>query len=153
MEIQIKLGKHSEICKPSHVTEVHWNEMYANKPLMHLNPNYEMYQAIEDRGFSFTLGAYAGDKLVGYSTSFIHTHLHDMSFLFCQNDMIFVEKEYRNTSTAGLQLVRATEKEASTRGARMMLWHARSDTPFTALLSRLRYSTEEVVYSKDLKGT
>lgn len=128
----------------------HYDEVALHKDLMVLRPRWEVYHLMQEAGTLFALGARVDGLLVGYSASFIADHLHYASLRYAQNDVLFVAPEHRKTRL-GIRLISETETEAKARGARMMLWHAKPQTPLDFLLSRSdRYSVQDVIYSKRL---
>lgn len=153
MQISIKLGSQAEVTSLPDLLEEHWDEVAKNKQLMILKPDIQLYQDLEDRGLMFTLVAKEDEKVIGYSINFVQYHLHYNDLLYCQNDVLFVKKEYRTTSSVGLKLMRETEKEAIRRGAKQMLWHAKEHTTLAAILPRMKYTVQDIVFSKQLKET
>jgi predicted GNAT superfamily acetyltransferase len=127
----------------------HWEEVAKNKEVMVLKPNIEMYKKLEDANNLLSIFAYADGYLVGYSCSFIIQHLHYADLCVCQNDIIFLNKEYRDT-ILGLKLIKETEKRAKERGAKLILWHAKKDSSLDKILPRMGCSLQEVVHSKQL---
>ena len=69
--------------------------------------------------------------------------------LYCHNDVLFVAKEYRR-GRLGLGLIRATEREAKKRGAQMVSWHAKQGTALEALMPRLGYGVQDIIYSREV---
>jgi GNAT superfamily N-acetyltransferase len=114
-----------------------------------LNIDFPRYQSLQDAGAVIAIAAFDGYKIVGYSTAVISGHLYNPAAVCCASDALFVRKEYRNGST-GLRLIRATEKLASERGARMMLWHTRAGTSLAKILKKRGYIPADVVVMKEL---
>lgn len=127
----------------------HWDEVAKNKHLMVLKPDHETYRKVEREGNLLILCAYRNGSVVGYSCSFIYPHMHYSDLSVCSNDVLFVHKDHRN-SPVGLQLIRKTEKVGSARGARLMLWHAKPETPLDKIMQRMRYGVQDIIYSKEI---
>ena len=127
----------------------HREELTTNKKLMELNPDEDRYDKAEEDGVLLTLAAYEGDRLIGYSLTFIGSHLHYANFILANNDVIFVTKEFRKTKV-GLQLIKETERLSKERGAAMVFWHAKENTALAALLPRMGCSVQDIIYSKEL---
>lgn len=129
----------------------HYEEVARNKSVMKLDPDWDRYQKLEDEGWLFGLGAWVetpkSNQLVGYSFNIIGPHLHYSSMRYAQNDVLFVLKEARR-SRIGLQLIYDTEREARSRGATLMLWHAKQHTTLERLMPRLGYQVQDIIYSK-----
>lgn len=128
---------------------MHWEEVALNKEVMVLKPDVARYQDLEASGVLHSLVAYAGDQIVGYSVNFLTSNLHYADLVYVQNDVLFVHPDYRKSSV-GRRLIQATEVLAKELGARMMLWHAKPDTPLSALLPRAGYGVQDVMFSKVL---
>lgn len=135
--------------KALHLFEEHWQEVALNKALMVLKPDEAKYLQLEETGAFFGLAAYDGDEIVGYSGNFIGTHMHYAGLRYCNNDVLFVAKGHR-ASPLGLRLIRETVAEAARRGARLMLWHGKQDTPLADLLPKMDYKVQDVIYSREL---
>lgn len=129
--------------------ELHWEEVAQNKSLMVLKPDYEKYRQIEAMGKMFGVFAYYEGSIVGYSVNIIDTHLHYSDLISCSNDVLFLDPVFRDTPL-GLRLKKATEVEAKARGARLMLWHAKENSPFAAILAKQKYNVQDIIYSKQL---
>ena len=129
--------------------EEHYEEIALNKKVMVLKPNWDVYYKAEELGTMFMFLAMKGDECLGYSLNFVINHLHYADLDYCQNDILFVQKEHRN-SRLGLKLMRATENHAKLLGCKLMLWHCKEKTPLNEILPRLNYGVQDIVYSKEL---
>lgn len=127
----------------------HREELATHKGIMRLNPNFAVYEKAEQEGSFFALGAYDGKELVGYSGSFLFMHLHYADLAVCQNDLLYVKNEYRNSSV-GLKLIKKTEQSAIEKGARFMLWHVKPETTMHKLMPKLGGAVQDIIYSKEL---
>ena len=142
--------------RPSNVDEMlanagelfseHWEEIALNKQVMVLKPDEGKYRAAEANGMLLILAAFEGDKVVGYSVNIVTNHLHYADLMTCNNDLLFVT-ESKRSGRLGLQLIRATEKAAKERGARLMLWHAKQGTPLEKMMPRLGYGVQDIIFS------
>lgn len=138
-----------EILGGADLLAAHWDEIALNKQVMQLNPDAERYRALEAQGMLLILGAYIAGELVGYSVNFLMNHLHYADLRVCNNDLLFIAKEHRH-GKLGVQLIKRTEEEAKARGARMVLWHAKPDTALNALMPRLGYGVQDIIFSKEV---
>ena len=127
----------------------HWEEIARNKQLMVLDPHEPSYRAIEDAGQLMILAAFKGYQLVGYSVNFLLTHPHYAGLTVCQNDIVYVHPDHRNGGF-GIRMMKMTEQEGKARGAQMMLWHAKENTPLAEILPRMGYGVQDIVYSKEI---
>ena len=127
----------------------HYEEIALRKELMELKPNWPMYDAFKNAGALFIYLAMQDDVCIGYSMNVTTNHLHDADLKYCQNDVLFIKKEFRG-SRIGLKLMKVTEEHAKSLGCKLMLWHAKEDTTLSALLPRLKYGVQDIVFSKEL---
>lgn len=127
----------------------HREEVTTHKHIMILNPDMDKYRKLEEQGVLLILAAYAEDKLVGYSVNFINNNLHYADLRMCTNDLLFVKKEYRNSSI-GFKLIKETERMARERGAGIILWHAKEKTSLSVMLPGIGYGIQDIVFSKEL---
>jgi GNAT superfamily N-acetyltransferase len=148
-QYKIREGFIEEVLSQDDLLEDHWDEVAKNKHLMNLKPMVSEYQLLEKSGMLFCLIAEQNGVIVGYSCNITRPHLHYEDLFCCYNDVIFVSKPFRN-SPLGLKLIRQTEKLAKDKGCSLMVWHAKKGTSLDQILPRMRYSTHEIVYSKEL---
>lgn len=128
----------------------HWDEIALNKQVMALKPDTARYEVMEANGALFILAAFnQGGALVGYSVNFVMRHLHYADLCVASNDLLFVSKEHRH-GRLGLQLIRATEARAKKEGARLMLWHAKPNTPLADIMPRLGYGVQDIIFSREV---
>lgn len=130
----------------------HWDEIARNKHLMVLSPDVAQYQRIEQVGRLFAVIAYLGEEIIGYSVNIITVNLHYSALVMAQNDLLFVGKEHR-AGRVGMRLIQETERIAAKRGARMVLWHAKEDTPLAKILPRTGCSVQDIIFSKELPAS
>lgn len=114
-----------------------------------LNPDIARYQALQDVGALFALGAFDGDRLVGYSSALVSPSLFNPSVIGCMSDALFVHPDWRN-GLAASKLVAATEAEARARGAQLMAWHTRAGTSFAEVFKRRGYVDADIVVMRNL---
>ena len=131
------------------VLEEHREELATDKARMVLKPDLPVYIQLEDNNALLSIGAFDGEKIVGYSVNIISRNLHYSDLVMCQNDVLYLQEAYRK-GPLGLRLIRETERLARERGCHMILWHAKSDTQFMALLNKLGYRVQDVIYSRGL---
>lgn len=131
--------------------EAHRDELTTNKSIMVLDPMRERYAMLDDCGALLTVGAFIDDEIVGYAVGIVDRNLHYQGLVVCNNDILFVRKDLRGR--LGLQLMRETERLAKERAGDLpclCLWHAKPNTDLEAILPRLGYKVQDVVFSKVL---
>ena len=129
--------------------EEHYEEIARNKQIMKLKPDEETYRKMESAQQIFILSARQDDVLIGYSVNFVTNHLHYADLRIAQNDLLFISKEHRG-GRIGLKLIRETESHARSLGCKLMLWHCKENTTLSALLPRIKYGVQDIIYSKEL---
>ena len=147
---EIKLATVNEmLAKASVLFEEHYEEIARNKEVMKLKPDEKAYRNLEEANQIFILSAWQDDVLIGYSVNFVLNHPHYADLLLAQNDLLYIKKEMRG-SRAGLKLIKETETHATSLGCKLMLWHAKENTALGAILPRLKYGVQDIIYSKEL---
>lgn len=131
--------------------EQHWHEIARNKEVMVLKPDRARYEQLESQGALVCLAAIDPDgQIVGYSVSFIGPHIHYADLIVCNNDVLFLREDLR-PSSIGLRLLKETENVAKNKGARLMLWHAKENTPLATIMPRMGYGVQDIIFSKQLE--
>lgn len=129
----------------------HWDELATNKKLMALNLDVERYAQIERSGTLFGVWAYDGDNIVGYSINFLLTNLHYADLVYSQNDLLFIDKSYRQGMT-GIRLIKETYAAAAARGSKLQIWHAKENSDLDKLLRKPRMGcrVQDIMHCKEL---
>ena len=148
--IDIKLATVEEmLAEASILFEEHYEEIARNKQVMKLKPDETTYYQMEKSNRIFILSARQDDVLIGYSVNFVTNHLHYADLKLAQNDLLFISKDFRG-GRLGLKLIRETENHATTLGCKLMLWHCKENTTLSAIMPRLKYGVQDIIYSKEL---
>ena len=124
-------------------------ELRVFSDLMSPNPSLPQYEALHKNGLMLTLGAFDGDKIVGFSINIISVAMHYAGTNLAQVDFIYLHKDYRSGRN-GLKLIRATEDAARARGANILVFGAKEGTSLISLLPKLGYTISEVAFCKEL---
>lgn len=127
----------------------HWDEIALNKQVMVLKPDEARYRSMEASGGMLILAAFVDGELVGYSVNFVIHHLHYADLCVCSNDLLFIAQSHREGGL-GIRLMRRTEEVARARGARLVLWHAKPNTPLATMLPRMGYGVQDIIFSKEV---
>jgi len=125
--------------------EKHWEEVALNKEKIKLNPDWDAYANLEDAGILKIFTARDDRKLVGYFVVFVKSHIHYKDHLFCYNDVIFVDEEYRKGFTSP-RLIKFAEKCLKADGVEVMIVNTKRHKPFDSLLVWLGYKHIENLY-------
>jgi GNAT superfamily N-acetyltransferase len=128
----------------------HWHEVVRDPNFMPLEPDWAGYAQLERMQMLHSIGAYDGDRLVGYVLLLVFNHMHYMSCKVAVDDAYYLHPDYRK-GTVGLRLFRAAEKLAKNVGAVRICLRAKPQTPAQRLLKALPdYAELETVYTKRL---
>lgn len=148
-QLEVRPISFLEVAAREDLLEAHYDELATDKLRMVLAPDLARYQAIDDQGLLLSLGMFDGEEMVGYSVGIVTTSLHYSALTMYQNDVLFLAKDHRNAGV-GKHLIDATEAAARARGAGMVLWHAKPNTPLFFLLTHLAYVTQDVIFGRGL---
>lgn len=157
---EIRPASVADICNFARgLLKQHWLEVAKHKDILVLRPDWDRYAAMAASGNLFAIAAWVSvidgdeqkEEMVGYSANLLFKHLHYADATVCQNDVLFVAEDYRK-SRIGMQLMRETERIASARGAKLMLWHAKEGTALDRMLGRPNsgYDVQDIIYGKEI---
>lgn len=124
----------------------HYDEVSSKE--RKLAPDLDKYVGLELSGVLVGLGAYASGALVGYSATIVDKHIH-YDLVTAYNVALFVHPDHRTGSLGG-RLMLATKRASAERGASLMLWHAKPDTPLDTLLRKRGLKVQDIVYQEQL---
>lgn len=131
------------------LVEAHYEELATHKELMELHPDEASYRIMDEKGVLFALGVFDGPDMVGYSVNIVHSALHYSRLTICENDVVFLAKDYRSAGN-GRRLLAATRQAGHERGAKLMIWHAKPETSLHALLAREGAFLQDLIFSEAL---
>jgi hypothetical protein len=159
----------------------HYAELTHDKDRIDLAPDFERYQALEDAG-KLAIFTVRDDRLisweseersalVGYAIFFIDQHIHYKNQSFANNDIIFLDKNYRTkhtpwtviksrakamlgikkkTSSIGSNLIDFSEEQLKLMGVTKVIWHIKFSLDWSAILKRRGYHREDFTLGKVL---
>ena len=130
-----------------HLLEEHWEEVALNKDKIKLNPDWDAYHDLEQKGMLKAFTAREGDKLVGYFVVVVQRNLHYKDHLFASNDIVFLHPDYRKGRT-GIKLIQFAEKCLKEDGVSVLAINTKVHKPFDNLMQFLKFSLVERIYSK-----
>ena len=139
---------HSWINKLEPLILQHWEENGA-RGLAH-KPDIERFKEFENQDRFLFLGAFDGDKPVGYVAVIFHSILHNADNVFAACDAIFVKPEYRNGLLPG-RLIKMAESVAKEAGADIFTYGCKPGDDFIDVLLRRGYQPAEVIMSRGLQ--
>jgi hypothetical protein len=128
--------------------EEHYKELTLNKDMVSLEVDWAKYKKLEEMNMLSVLTIRINGVLIGYSVFFVQSHIHYKSLKTASNDVLFLKKEYRSGSRAGLMLIKNSEKHLASLGVQKIIWHIKLSNDWSKILIRLGYVTEEVILGK-----
>lgn len=126
---------------------IHWEELALDKDKVPLDPQYDIYQAREERGELIFVTLRKQGELIGYFIGFIAAGLHYKTCLTCTMDIFYVHPDHRGSS-AGAQLFQFVEKELRRRSVDRWFVGSKCHLDASWLFERLGFERVEVYYSK-----
>ena len=126
---------------------LHKDEVEAEVTALPVAINRDLYDALYAQGALVCVGAFDGDRLVGYASAFVSAHPH-YALTAAQHDALFIHPDHR-TPRLALRMLECVESECKARGAVLIAWHAKHNSAFARLIAA-RAKPEETVYIKEL---
>lgn len=120
-------------------------EMYQDKLV--LDPNWDMYYAMESKGMLASFTARDEGNLIGYAVYFLSPHQHHKEHLTADSDIVYLEPSYRGTGIA-FDLYSYAESKLKEKGVSVIMLRMKDRIPFEPLANKLGYSKEEIAYAK-----
>ncbi len=126
-----------------------WEDTGFSKHGLKLNPDWDVYEAIDRAGL---LGVYTvrkQDSLIGYLVVVVRKHPHYKDHIFASNDILFIDKEHRK-GLVGYFLVKYVVEDLKKLGASVLMFNTTVDKPYDPILNRLGFEPAEKLYMKFL---
>lgn len=127
----------------------HWEELalYADIPL---DPEFELYEALEKNGMLSFYSVRRSGELVGYAIFFVRKSPHYRTTLWAVSDIILIRKPYRNFGV-GNKLFAFFEDDLRQQGAKVVHIMTKASHPELAALAKKRgYMHSETNFSQRL---
>lgn len=125
----------------------HYKEVAMYQDKIELAPDYDKYFSMEELGMLHIVTARDDGLLIGYFASFLINHIHYSNNVYAVNDILFIDKKYRNSKT-GLGLFKFAESSLKEAGVSVMTVHMKTAIPFDSLCEGLGYDYAERNYTK-----
>lgn len=129
----------------------HYQELTLNKDVVKLDVDWPRYQRLEKLGSLVCFVARLNGVLIGYSVFIYSFHMHYKTCKMASNDVLFLKKEYRTKSSAGLKLLRFAEEYLKNIGVTKILYHVKKSNNFNPILERMGFAHEEYIMGKILR--
>ena len=128
--------------------EEHYHEIAKYKDIP-LEPDWDCYKAMETLGVLkiYTCRDEVDNKLLGYGVYLVKTHLHYMSCLVAQQDILFITKEKRGQ---GGRFILWCDSELKKLGVKLTVHHIKASHNFGTMLERFGYELMDLIYTRRL---
>jgi GNAT superfamily N-acetyltransferase len=126
----------------------HWAEIahYRDIPL---DPDWDIYRAIEKSGQLRIYTARKDGALVGYGVYFVRRGVHYKESLQANQDILFLTPEQRG-KTVGYRLIKYADEELRKEHVQVVYHHVKEKHDFSPLLERLGYVLVDKIYGRRL---
>ena len=121
----------------------------SGNPFLPQKPNLEYYRQAEESGAFKVIGAFSGERIVGFG-AFVLIVIPHYSTVTASVESVFLSKDFR-LGAAGLRLINAVSQAAKDAGASGIYWGCRSGSRLEALFERVpRFSRMNTVFYEAL---
>lgn len=122
----------------------HYEEICAHPEVLTLDPDYDKYVELCDKGFLRIMTVRDEGSLIGYLVCMITPHLHYIDTVFALVDLVYIDPAYRG-GTVGYRLFKRAAEDLKTNcGVKIISVHMKIKHQFRRLLQKLGYvQTEE----------
>ena len=127
----------------------HWEEVAKSTGVPKPSMDADYLESMEKAGMLFTIGAFVGDELVGYSMNTIGATLNFDKLIIMENQGIFIKKQYRGM-LSGKKLKEESDRIGKARGATRAKWHSYMNTRAAALFESLGGKPYDIIFTWEL---
>ena len=120
------------------LVKLQWKEIGVfDKERIPLKPNWEWYQILADKKNLHIITARNNQRLIGYYVSIITPHIHYMDTLIAENDVLYLQKEYRKGLT-GYKLIKFAVEQLKSK-VQIIILSMKAKQSFLPLADRLGF--------------
>ena len=128
---------------------IHWKELANNQDIRPLDPDYERYCKLQDKGILNIFTARVDSKLVAYSSFIIANHLHYKTWKMALNDIYYVDPTYRKQGL-GLAFFKNMEQWLKDKNVNQVNLQDKVKQPHKEMFEALGFTHTENNYEKIL---
>ena len=129
------------------ITRAHWGEI--NQLNLPYDPDWPRYKLMNELGAIRCFVARYEGAVVGYSTYFLSTHMHNKNTIMAIQDTLFLHPAHR-IGSAGVRLVMMAEHELKKSGVDLIVQTVTDAYDIGAIFDRLGYESLERSVAKYL---
>ena len=126
-----------------------WQEIEHNKDMLPLDPNWELYETLEEQGLLYIFTARKDGQVIGYFTVIVFPSMHSRTAMLAASDVIYLSQEYRK-GMVGVRLFKFAEDCLRQDGHKTLYITTTERHPIDPLLARLGYHKIETRFEKVL---
>lgn len=124
----------------------HWEELGLFKDKMPLDPQYDIYEKMDEAGQAFLATLRDGGRLVGYFVGFITPGLHYKQTLTCKMDIVYIDPAYRDAGN-GFLLFETVKAALTKRGVKLWWVGSKNHKPIEAFFRAFGFAQEEAYFA------
>ncbi len=129
------------------LSRLHWEEV---SPLpFEYDPDWARYQLLNELGLIKVFVARLNDRIIGYNSYYMTTHLHNKNYAMAMQDTLFVHPAHRN-GTVGMKLLLHAEEELKKLNIDLVIQTVTLSMDISAIFDRLGYEDLERTMIKQL---
>lgn len=125
----------------------HYKEVAMYQDKIELNPDYDLYKALDLMGNLKIYTMRTDDELTGYNVFFIKDHIHYKDHKFAINDVVYIHPDYRHDVDTP-NFINYCEDKLKEEGVSVVTYHMKEHKPFHTLMGFLGYDHAEHLYTK-----
>lgn len=125
------------------LAQLHFKEIASDQEIL-LNPNFELYKAVEKVGGLKIFTARKENRLIGYHVLFVSHHMHRATSKQATQDLLFIHPQHRGF---GLSFLRYAIDELFKDGIEIINMGVSTKLDYSPLLKRLGFTLKETTYS------
>lgn len=126
--------------------DLHYEEVAQFKTVQKLDPDWDMYEAMERSGRLWVMTVRDHGTLVGYIVMIVSRALHYKTLLMASEDIHYLLPEYRKGLT-GYRLIANAKRAMQEKGCKLMLMRCKAEKSHAALFERLDGELSDLVYA------
>lgn len=126
--------------------ELHYHEIAHHKDIP-LDPDYDVYQKLQDIGAIICFTARRDGHLIGYNIFFVRHNMHYKTSKQAVQDVVFIHPEFRGF---GKKFFLYCDEILKQEGVQVVYHHIKAAHNFGKMLESIGYSLVDLIYGKRL---
>lgn len=131
------------------LAKLEWDEVQHDTHIKSLDPDWDIFLLLEEKGYLMIFTVRSEDKLVGYFFATINPNLHSKGNYIVSNDAIFLHPSYRK-GMVGVKLFKFAEKCLAESGYDYLYVSTTERNKIDSLMDRMGYRKVETRFVKKI---